>query len=87
VGYLYACRYVYPDGAFTLSVKELLDDAPTIGYLDEMVGKVAPLDGIGEVAFYTRNRSVVARKDNRSCSWTCPRHPRSSASRRSRLPQ
>jgi hypothetical protein len=26
---------------------------------------VAPLDGIGEVAFYTRNRSIVARKDNK----------------------
>jgi hypothetical protein len=68
VDHLYSCRYVYPDGSFTLSVKELPDDPTTIAYLDELVGKlgkVAPLDGIGEVAFYTRNRSIVARKDNK----------------------
>jgi hypothetical protein len=68
VDHLYACRYVYPDGSFTLSVKELPSDPTTIAYLDELAGKlgqVAPLDGIGEVAFYTRNRSIVARKDNK----------------------
>ncbi|HEX4249129.1 MAG TPA: hypothetical protein VH008_14800 [Pseudonocardia sp.] len=68
VDHLYSCRYVYPNGSFTLSVKELADDPSTVGYLDELAGKlgqVSPLDGIGEVAFFTRNRSIVARKDNK----------------------
>jgi hypothetical protein len=66
--HLYACRYTYPDGSFVLSVKELTDDAQTVAYIDHLaatLGELAPLDGIGEGAFYTRNRSIVARKDNK----------------------
>jgi len=68
VDHLYACRYVYPDGSFTLSVKELPDDPTTVAYVDELAGKLgelAPLDGIGQGAFYTRDKSIVARKDDK----------------------
>jgi hypothetical protein len=64
--HLYSCRYDYPNGSFTLSVKELPDEEQTIGYLDQLaakLGKRAPLDGIGQTAFYTNNGSIVARKD------------------------
>jgi hypothetical protein len=63
---LYACRYDYPNGSFVVSVKELADDAQTTAYLDQLaarLGKLAPLDGIGQTAFFTGNGSVVARKD------------------------
>jgi hypothetical protein len=49
-----------------LSVKELPGDSETIAYLDQLgtkLGRVEPLDGIGETAFYTRDGSIVARKD------------------------
>ena len=63
---LYSCRYVYPDGSFTLSVKELPDNSSTGAYLDGLAaqrGNLAPLDGVGQAAFYTRDKSIVARKD------------------------
>ncbi|MDT7673232.1 MAG: hypothetical protein QOD82_1134 [Pseudonocardiales bacterium] len=66
--HLYSCRYDYPDTSFVLSVKELADNAQTVAYIDQLaatLGELAPLDGIGEGAFYTRNRSIVARKDNK----------------------
>jgi len=66
--HLYACRYSYPDGSFALSVKELAGDQQAATYLDQLAGKLgnlAPLDGIGEAAFYTRNGSIVARKDDK----------------------
>jgi hypothetical protein len=66
VDHLYSCRYVYPDGSFTLSVKELPDNASTGAYLDGLAaqrGNLAPLDGVGQAAFYTRDKSIVARKD------------------------
>jgi hypothetical protein len=64
--HLYACHYDYPDGSFILSVKELPGDAQTIAHMEQLaakLGKRAPLDGIGQSAFYTTNGSIVARKD------------------------
>jgi hypothetical protein len=66
--HLFTCRYDYPDGSFALSVKELTGDAQTVAYIVQLagkLGKLAPLDGIGESAFYTRNGSIVARKDDK----------------------
>lgn len=66
VNHLYSCRYIYPDGSFTLSVKELPDNQSTGAYLDGLAaqrGNLAPLDGVGQAAFYTRDKSIVARKD------------------------
>jgi hypothetical protein len=62
----YACRYVYPDGSFSLSVKELASPEETDAYfagLSTQLGNTRPLDGYGEAAFTTSNGSVVARKD------------------------
>jgi hypothetical protein len=66
--HLYSCRYVYPDGSFVLSVKELAGDAQTVAYVDQLaatLGERAPLESIGKGAFYTRDGSIVTRKDNK----------------------
>ena len=68
IDHRYACRYVYPTGSFTLSVKELDDIDRTDAYFNQLastLGKRGDLDGIGEGAFLTTNGSIVARKDNK----------------------
>lgn len=65
---LYSCRYRYPTGSFTLSVKELPDQAATNRYyqdLDVRLGNIAVLSELGEGGFMTSNNSVVTRKDNK----------------------
>jgi len=65
VDHEYSCTYVYPNGSFTLSVKELDSAALTTGYFNAL----AALDGrqaglaLAAGAFVTPNGSVVARKD------------------------
>lgn len=64
----YSCRYRYPNGSFTLSVKELPDRAATDRYyrgLDVRMGDVGTLSELGEGGFMTSNNSVVTRKDNK----------------------
>lgn len=66
VNSVYSCQYVYPNGAVTLSVKELPSSAATSRYfrklgekLDRRLGKLA----LGGAAFTAHDGSVVVRKD------------------------
>ncbi len=62
----YSCRYVYPAGSFTVSVKELSSWPETLAYFDGLgrtLGRKGALSGLGEGSFATTNGSVVARKD------------------------
>ncbi len=64
--HLYSCRYIYPNGSFTLSVKELSDWSETYGYFDtlrQQLGETAKVTALGQGAFATRNGSIVVRKD------------------------
>jgi hypothetical protein len=66
VGHLYTCRYQYPDGYFTLSVKELSSWPQTYAWyhmLARQLGDVGSLGNLGQGAFTTGNGSVVVRKD------------------------
>ncbi|HEY1968969.1 MAG TPA: hypothetical protein VGH89_13545 [Pseudonocardia sp.] len=68
VDHLYTCRYNYPNGSFTLSVKELTGDSQTVDYIDQLAarfGQKQQLEGIGQGAFWTTNGSLVTRKDNK----------------------
>ena len=63
---VYSCQYVYPDGALSLSVKELPDEAATTGYFEDLAKELGrrPDDiQLGQGAFATTNGSVVVRKD------------------------
>jgi hypothetical protein len=65
---VYACRYRYPNGSFTLSVKELPDRSATDRYyqaLGARMGVVSTLSELGEGGFMTSDDSVVTRKDNK----------------------
>lgn len=64
--HVYACRYRYPTGSFTLSVKELSSFDETTAYMTTMartLGSAHTVDGLGESAFVTTDGSVVVRKD------------------------
>ncbi len=64
--HLYTCRYRYPSGEFTMSVKELSSWAETDAYYDGLatqLGKTRTLQGLGQGAFQTTDGSVVVRKD------------------------
>ena len=61
----YSCRYEYPDGAMTLSMKELSGRSETDAYfasLRRSLGQSERLT-LGEGGFVTSNGSVVVRKD------------------------
>jgi hypothetical protein len=63
--HLYSCRYVYPDGFMTLSVKELTDRGETDAYVASLrrsLGQSEQLT-LGEGGFVTNSGSVVVRKD------------------------
>lgn len=63
---LYSCRYQYPTGVMTLSVKELSSWSETDGYFGQLErdhGERQPLYGLGQGAFMTRDGSVAVRKD------------------------
>ncbi len=65
-GHLYSCRYRYPDGSFTLSVKELSSWPQTLTYfrgLRSGLGDVSTFPRLGQGGFLTRHGSVVVRKD------------------------
>jgi hypothetical protein len=64
--HVYSCTYHYKGGALTLSVKELSDKASTDAYFDEeaqKLGKSEKINGLGQGAFTTSNKSAVVRKD------------------------
>lgn len=65
-GHLYSCRYAYPNGGITLSVKELSSWGQTLSYfrgLGAALGRTETLPDLGQDAFQVRNGSVVVRKD------------------------
>ena len=65
-GHLYSCRYTYPDGLFTLSVKELSSWTQTFSYfrgIGATLGDVNTLPNLGQGGFATRDGSVAVRKD------------------------
>jgi hypothetical protein len=62
----YVCPYDYPDGHFTLSVKELSSWSQTLAYfhsLGQHMGVTRKLANLGQGAFQTTDGSVVVRKD------------------------
>lgn len=62
----YSCQYVYDDGSFTLSVKELSSWDETYAYYDGLatqLGKSDTLNDLGQGAFQGTDGSVVVRKD------------------------
>jgi hypothetical protein len=66
VDHLYSCNYVYPDGAMTLSVKELSSRTATTGYFNSLrarLGEAEHLSGVAQGAFLTTSGSLVLRKD------------------------
>jgi hypothetical protein len=65
-GHLYSCRFTYPSGSFTLSVKELSSWAQTLAYfrgLGSSLGDVTTLPNLGQGGYETRDGSVAVRKD------------------------
>ena len=66
IDHLYSCHYTYPNGTFTLSVKELSNWSETYDYFDklrEVLGKSTTVTSLGQGAFATSNGSIVVRKD------------------------
>ena len=66
IDHVYSCQYIYPNGTFTLSVKELSDWSETYSYFDrlrEVQGKTTSVNALGQGAYATRNGSIVVRKD------------------------
>jgi hypothetical protein len=65
--HVYSCKYVYPNGSFTLSVKELANKSQTDAYfaqLQHTLGQsTATAPDLGQGAFTTPNGSLVVRKD------------------------
>ena len=63
---LYACTYRYPDGSFSLSIKELSSWPETYLYFDGLrrtLGETGSVKDLGQGAFTTGNESIVVRKD------------------------
>ncbi|HEY4022498.1 MAG TPA: hypothetical protein VGM75_27660 [Pseudonocardiaceae bacterium] len=64
--HLYSCRYSYAVGGFTLSVKELSDQAATdayYGFLRTDPASQVALRGLGQAAFTGGDGIIVVRKD------------------------
>jgi hypothetical protein len=63
---VYACKYVYPGGVITLSVKELDNATQTTAVYKDFatrLGKRPEIVSFGQGAFITTNGSVIVRKD------------------------
>jgi hypothetical protein len=66
VDHVYSCTYAYPNGSFTMSVKELSNLDETKAYFDSLgskYGRKPDSIALGQGAFTTNNGSVVVRKD------------------------
>jgi len=64
--HVYSCTYKYKGGDLTLSVKELADQNATDEYFDSLatqLGKTQNINGLGQGAFTTSDKSAVVRKD------------------------
>jgi hypothetical protein len=64
--HVYACTYKYKGGELTLAVKELADGPATDEYFASLakdLGKTQDINGLGQGAFTTKNKSAVVRKD------------------------
>ncbi len=64
--HLYSCRYVYPQGTITLSIKELSSWTQTYSYFDGLkqeYGDVHAIADLGQGAFITPKGWVAVRKD------------------------
>jgi hypothetical protein len=64
--HLYSCTYRYPNGSFTISMKELSSWPQTYAYFDSLrtqLGEATDLENLGQGAFQSPNGSVVVRKD------------------------
>ena len=64
--HVYACTYKYKGGDLTLAVKELVDKPATDEYFESLakdLGKTEDINGLGEGAFTTKDKSAVVRKD------------------------
>ena len=63
---MYSCTFVYANGSFTISVKELVNQEKTNAYFDAYktrLGVAQNLFGLGQGAFVAKNDDVVVRKD------------------------
>jgi hypothetical protein len=66
VDHVYSCTYVYPNGSFTMSVKELSNLDETKAYfaaLGTRLGREPGSIALGQGGFTTTDGSVVVRKD------------------------
>src|SRR5215468_6054314 len=64
--HIYSCRYTYSKAVMVLSVKEFSNKTETDTYytsLAHRLGLAKPLEDLGQGAFFTKNHSVVVRKD------------------------
>lgn len=64
----YTCAYVYTDGQFTLSVKQLPNAVDTRGYfaaLGDRLKRRVVLTGLGQGAVTTADGSVIVQKDDK----------------------
>jgi hypothetical protein len=64
--HVYSCRYLYPNGATVVSVKELSSAAETTAYFTSLraqLGESQRLKGVAQGAFVTKDGSLVLRKD------------------------
>jgi hypothetical protein len=63
---VYSCKYMYPEGTITLSVKELDSAAQTTAEYkaaETKLGRRPEVVSFGQGAFITTNGSVIVRKD------------------------
>ena len=70
IDHVYSCTYVYPDGSFTLSVKEVDGIANAASYFRSLqttlgVEPGAEAPTLGQGAFVTRGGGLVVQKDNK----------------------
>ena len=66
INHIYSCTYMYPNGSFVLSVKELVSAQATTAYFDDLakqLGRAQTLNGLAQGAFIAKNDDVVVRKD------------------------
>jgi hypothetical protein len=63
--HIYSCTFEYPEGSFTMAVKEMSDVDETTAYYNSLAEKYGKKQDIqlGQGAFVTKNGSMVVRKD------------------------
>ena len=63
--HIYSCTFQYPNGSFTMAVKEMSDVDETTTYYDSLADKYGKKQEIqlGQGAFVTKDGNMVVRKD------------------------